>query len=103
MLFPPFTLPASQIFSELGEQFQQRDPAVRGPVFLRLPDRDREHPQRGVQPPDRHLRQGGVGEDPPLQRNGDGAVRTAEGPMGFAVVQPRPGQLRRAHRRFCGR
>ena len=75
LLPPP---PSLSKFSELGEQLQQRDPAVRGSVFLRVPDRDRKHPQRGIQPPDRHVRQGGGGEDAPVQRDGDRAVRSSE-------------------------
>lgn len=67
-------------------------------MFLWLPDRDREHSQRGVQPIDRHLREGLGREDAPLQRHGDGSVRSTKGALGASVVQPRALELRGAHR-----
>ncbi|CAI0426001.1 unnamed protein product [Linum tenue] len=60
-----------------------------GQSLLRVPDRDREHSLRDVQPPPRNLHQGLRREDPPLPRHRDGALCGQECPVGLEVDRRR--------------
>ena len=79
-----------------------RGAVPRGALLLRLPDHDRERAQRDLLAAHRHLRQGQGGEDAPLQRAGDGAVRAQEGRLGAALDRGLVA-LRRAPRGLCRR
>merc|ERR1711997_802734 len=72
-------------------------------MLLRLPDRYREHPQRNVLPPHRHLHQGWQREGELVQRHRNYSSSSEEGEVGSQMDQCGECFLCRKGCRLCRR